>query len=409
MSHEETQPNPSENVSDALHQNSVNKPESGVVKSASPYPFTLLVAFIALGAAFLGSFLPWVRVLFVTVNGTDGDGNVTAILSLAAAGLLIVAVRTSQRQFLLSSLASACAAGTAGVFVYNLGRLGDFGSLSNDGSELFSASVTPQLGLVLGTFGAVVAMVCCLSLSIAGRRGGLIREQMSNWRWKDLAVLAAAAVAMTLTAMPNWWVATLIATLVSAALWFLWVPSPRFSSAIGKLALAGVVLAGVGTTVGAIHQSSSGDARSSECSKVFADGVKVDEVVDVNTCIVSGDQKFVLTMPLTCNDGTTLYGNSYGWGFKGGVWSTVGEAPADRCNSDATEKCSEIFKSGAKTQASWSSGLVDCFDESGGVTSVYTFSIDCYEGRVIRHFASNNLGWGYEGESWHTGSASRSC
>lgn len=328
MSHEETQSNPSDNVSDVLHQNSVNEPESGVVKSASPYPFTLLVAFIALGAAFLGSFLPWVRVLFVTVNGTDGDGNVTAILSLAAAVLLTVAVRTSQRQFLLSSLASACAAGTVGLFVYNLGRFGDFGSSSSNGDELFKVSVTPQLGLVLGTFGAAVAVVCCVSLSIAGRRGGLIREQMSNWRWKDLAVLAAAAVAMTLTAMPNWWVATLIATLVSAALWFLWVPSPRFSSAIGKLALAGVVLAGAGTTVGAIHQSSSGDARSSECSKVFADGVKVAEVVDVDTCYISGDIKFVVSFPRTCDDGTTLYENDYGWGYEGESWHSGSESPS---------------------------------------------------------------------------------
>ena len=37
------------------------------------------VAKVSLLVALIGSFLPWARVFFVTINGTDGDGIITAV------------------------------------------------------------------------------------------------------------------------------------------------------------------------------------------------------------------------------------------------------------------------------------------------------------------------------------------
>ncbi|MSX16728.1 MAG: hypothetical protein F2805_10460, partial [Actinobacteria bacterium] len=46
------------------------------------------VAKVSLLVALIGSFLPWARVFFVTINGTDGDGIITAILSSIALFLI---------------------------------------------------------------------------------------------------------------------------------------------------------------------------------------------------------------------------------------------------------------------------------------------------------------------------------
>ena len=46
------------------------------------------VAIFSALIALVGSFLPWARVFIVTINGTDGDGIVTAILSSIALFLI---------------------------------------------------------------------------------------------------------------------------------------------------------------------------------------------------------------------------------------------------------------------------------------------------------------------------------
>lgn len=120
------------------------------------------VAKVSLLVALIGSFLPWARVFFVTINGTDGDGIITAILSSVALFLIYGSKRaltrgkTGQVQL---GFAVLCATLTAAVYIYDFVNLT---SLSDEGSnEFFEITVQPQIGIIVGTFGAVIGTIAC--------------------------------------------------------------------------------------------------------------------------------------------------------------------------------------------------------------------------------------------------------
>ena len=120
------------------------------------------VAIISILVALIGSFLPWARVFFVTINGTDGDGIITAILSSVALFLIYGSKRalargkTGQVQL---GFAVLCATLTAAVYIYDFVNLT---SLSDESSsEFFEITVQPQIGIILGSIGAVVGTIAC--------------------------------------------------------------------------------------------------------------------------------------------------------------------------------------------------------------------------------------------------------
>ena len=121
------------------------------------------VAIVSSLVALVGSFLPWARVFFVTINGTDGDGILTAILSSIALFLIyssrraIARQKTGQKQLGIAILSLAI---TAVIYIYDFANLT---SLSDENSNDFiEISVQPQIGIIIGSIGAVVATISCL-------------------------------------------------------------------------------------------------------------------------------------------------------------------------------------------------------------------------------------------------------
>lgn len=130
-----------------------------------------LTAKVALSIALIGSFLPWARVLFFTVNGTDGDGIITAAASGLALLLIFVGARkkaSNESPFGSLTGGAISASLAAAVYVYDFVNLN---SISDESSnELFEISVQPQVGLIGGSIGAVVGAVVCIQLALRARR-----------------------------------------------------------------------------------------------------------------------------------------------------------------------------------------------------------------------------------------------
>ena len=124
------------------------------------------VAKVALLVALIGSFLPWARVFFFTINGTDGDGIITAIASGLALILIFVASnRTASNRSASGALviAALSAVVAAGVYVYDFINVT---SLSDDTSNDFiEISVEPQMGLIIGSVGAVVGALATIGVA----------------------------------------------------------------------------------------------------------------------------------------------------------------------------------------------------------------------------------------------------
>lgn len=120
------------------------------------------VAIISILVALIGSFLPWAKVFFVTINGTDGDGIITAIASAIALFLFYSSRRAIARQKtgqVQLGFAILCIAITAAIYIYDFANLT---SLSDESSnEFFEISVQPQIGIIVGSIGAVVGTIAC--------------------------------------------------------------------------------------------------------------------------------------------------------------------------------------------------------------------------------------------------------
>jgi hypothetical protein len=123
------------------------------------------VAKVSLLVALVGSFLPWAKVFFVTVNGTDGDGIITAILSSIALFLIygskraLAREKTGQVQLGFAVLGATL---TAAVYIYDFVNLT---SLSDETSnEFFEITVQPQIGIIVGSIGAILGTIACSML-----------------------------------------------------------------------------------------------------------------------------------------------------------------------------------------------------------------------------------------------------
>ena len=120
------------------------------------------IAIISILVALIGSFLPWARVLFITINGTDGDGILTAIGSGIALFLIYASKRAIAKQNngqTQLGFAILCIGITAATYIYDFVNLT---SLSDESSsEFFEITVQPQIGIIIGTIGAVVGTIAC--------------------------------------------------------------------------------------------------------------------------------------------------------------------------------------------------------------------------------------------------------
>lgn len=120
----------------------------------------VIVAYIALGLAFVASFMPWATVLVFTVNGTQGDGVLTLILALVGVAFLLgwhLGKAHSKGLLVCAILATAVAAIVFWYDMINITRVAH--NASNASDNLFHISVSPGAGLYLGCLASVTAVV----------------------------------------------------------------------------------------------------------------------------------------------------------------------------------------------------------------------------------------------------------
>lgn len=132
----------------------MNTPE---MPNSQRMPVLHVVIYASLFTALIGSFLPWARVLFITINGTDGDGMITAIASLVALVCFYSLNRTTGKTTALKAVSLIAAVIAAGIYVYDFVNISSLAEASDD--EFFDVSVTPQFGLIIGTAGALIAAI----------------------------------------------------------------------------------------------------------------------------------------------------------------------------------------------------------------------------------------------------------
>lgn len=129
----------------------------------------ILVGYVALGTACICSFLPWGRVLFFTVSGTDGDGVLTAVLSGLALLFLYIDQRSKSGKIGLSiSIFTGSGLSTA-IYIYTWSNIARLNSNQTE-SDSLGITVTPQLGLMVGSIAAVISSVVSLELLLERRR-----------------------------------------------------------------------------------------------------------------------------------------------------------------------------------------------------------------------------------------------
>jgi hypothetical protein len=126
-----------------------------------PGTIVLLLGAVAIG---VGSVAPWAEasagVFSRSVSGTDGDGVITLVLAVVVLLLALVTTTPTARRGLLV-LAGLCAAGAAGIGIYDAVNVNDAARRAEDLSSLVEASVGWGLyaviaGGVLGVIGAFV-------------------------------------------------------------------------------------------------------------------------------------------------------------------------------------------------------------------------------------------------------------
>jgi hypothetical protein len=197
--------------------------------------------------------------------------------------------------------------------------------------------------------------------------------------------------------------------------------SSRIRRASSVLSIIGIVIAAGGTAFG-IVDTDGGTTLSSQitdsfqglpvddleaCDDVFAAGRSTSEIDEPTLCLDSGVETYVFPVTWECEDGRTLVSNDYGWGYDDSEWSTVGEAPYDRCRSTAQKPCTEIFSDGTPTNETWIDDVVECFDANGEIDYVLTTRWDCFDSDEIQ--VSNRYGWGYIGKKWVGGEDAPFC
>lgn len=299
---------------------------AGTAPAAPRLPPIVVITYGALGAAFIGSFLPWARVLFVTVNGTDGDGVITALAAAGAALCLFLATREEPAQRKLLIAACALSLLCAGVYLYDANQLArEYGE---DAGMFGEITVQPQMGLYLGVLGAVLA--------VGGTAMRLVQEHrprvLDDLPAPTIVALTGGLYAVALMVVPGWWGLTTLAALVAITVGLLQRRQATTDTThlrAATLAMgAGVVglVGGVGGFV--IDDGGGSDAR---CTEVFADGETTQRSWDEDgvTCEdEDGDRTYVITMEAFCweQDDAPLT-NDFGWGYVDEPWNAGEDAP----------------------------------------------------------------------------------
>lgn len=375
---------------------------------------TARLTLVALGVAFIASFLPWIRVLFISVNGTDGDGVISLVSAGVGFGLVILTERARARPILVHSGVVISAAVTSLVFVYNLANVSRTAERSVD--DIFDLRVSPQFGLVIGAVAAPIALFCGvlrLTQHLSGRRQSESgTDTPPPWTASDLLVASLAVSTLPIAVAPTLWAVSLLLVIaLTAIMWFAGRKS-RIRRTGSVLSAIGIVIAAGGTVYG-IVDTDGGTTLSSQitdsfqglpvddleaCGDVFAAGRSTSEIDEPTLCLDSGVETYVFPVTWDCEDGRALVSNDYGWGYDDSTWSTVGEAPYDRCRSTAQKPCTEIFADGTSTNETWVDDVIECFDANGEIDYVLTTRWDCFDSDEIQ--VSNRYGWGYIGKKW---------
>lgn len=379
---------------------------------------TTRLALAALIAAFVSSFLPWVRVLFISVNGTDGDGMISLVTAGLGIGCVVLVERTTWRPLVAHTGAVVSAAVTSVVFVYNLADVSR--AAGQSANAVFDLQVSLQFGLVLGAVAAPIALfatVVGLSDHLAERRGVAAHP----WSSFELVVAGLAVSTLPFAVAPSLWAVSALLAIVLAALLLFAGRRSLLPRAGVVLCAVGIVIAAAGTVYGIVDTDDGTTLSSSmtdslqgipvddleDCADVFAAGTATADVDEPLMCLDSGVETYVFPVTWTCEDGRTLVSNDYGWGYQDDEWSTVGEAPYDRCRSTADKPCTEIFADGLMTDPTWIDDFIECFDENGEIDYVITTRWDCFDSDEVQ--LSNRYGWGYLGKKWVGGEEAPFC
>lgn len=147
------------------------QPPTPLASSASRIP-----AWVALGGAVLvvlGSFMPWVNVpLLGAVSGTSGDGSITLVLGLIAAGLALVAgLGRAQTVMYLISAGVVLLATLIGI--YDLVNVTN--GINESSNEYFTALLGPGLPMIV--VGGLVAICACIAGVVAVQKDKRSRLQ----------------------------------------------------------------------------------------------------------------------------------------------------------------------------------------------------------------------------------------
>ncbi len=385
---------------------------------ANRLSLTTRLTLVAFATAFVASLLPWVRVLFVSINGTDGDGRITLVTAAVGFGCVVAVGRVTRRHLLLQACAVLSATLTCLVFVYNLADVSrTAGDAAND---IFDLQVSPQFGLLVGAVAAPVSLLTTIigfGALVRTRTGGSPRP----WTGPDLLAASLAVSALPFALSPSLWAMSLVLVFaLSAVLWF-GTRRSRIHTTCSVVVVIGLIVAAGGTVYGLVDDgggtSMSADMRNSlqglpvedlsECREVYRSGTSTAEIDEPILCLDGNVETYVFPITWECEDGRTLVSNEYGWGYVDESWSTVGEAPFDRCRSTAQQSCAEIFVAGATTLEEWADDYLECFDADGEIDYVITSRWDCFDSDEVQ--LSNRYGWGYVGQPWISGEDSPFC
>jgi len=392
------------------------------VTGSKSIPIGPLAVLVGAAAAALGSILPWASVLAFSVNGFDGDGKITLIASGFSITCLVAALRVKGRQLLLAVLSTLGLGVAAGTFIYDAVTITK--AIDKSQSEILGSIIRPGVGLLIGVVGSTLAFVVSLTLIAHTRRGLNIREASSTWGPREIGVLATSSAAVSLLAIVQWWVASVVVGVIAGIVWGV-LRRPRLASpavaTFGLVAALAAIGGGIGEGVTRNHSaprstdslsalaSAGGSDAWPSCDSVFKAGSPTDDAANASSCTKDGSLTFVMSDRTECANGTTLVSNDFGWGFTGQTWNSasVAAVPIGTCTGLSADKCTEAFSPGVTTLEVWGTLMPQCLGADGQPTRVFTLSWPCFNSG--KSYLQNDFGWGYVDEPWQAGEPPTDC
>lgn len=286
---------------------------------------------------FLCSFLPWGRVLLFTINGTDGDGVIAAILAFGSAATLFAVHRMDSHRVALAATSTARMMVATSVLLFDAARFARLVPQS-EGDNMFEIEVTLGFGLLFGVAAGVTGIDFRGVTTYRPWRGGSIAPAIDEQSALVKAPLVARAYAVSAAVVADWWHLAIGAGLVGLAL----VLFGRYQAAVAttpepwsRIAIGGLVMGLLGILGGAAWRIERAihPTGPAACSEVFTDGVTTKASWDgFTTCLEDGKPQLVVSTKPLCLDhrrSELPLTNEYGWGYPGKPWQ-AGE-PYD-CN-----------------------------------------------------------------------------